>query len=115
MGGGTPIGGGSGAGGGSGGGPGGFGTPTGFTPSLLPVKGCGRSPFAMMRKANRSAHHAQFPLEWRKSTLGHLGRYYFEKAARRMWYVTAHQGSALRWPFLLAVLSQHGLALTFPS
>jgi len=25
------------------------------------------------------------------------------------------QGSALRWPFLLAVLSQHGLALTFPS
>ncbi len=43
MGGGTSIGGGSGAGGGSGGGPGGFGTPTGLTPSLLPVKGCGRS------------------------------------------------------------------------
>jgi hypothetical protein len=45
MGGGTSIGGGSGADGGSGGVGGGFGTPTGFTPSLMPVKGCGRSPF----------------------------------------------------------------------
>ena len=44
-----------------------------------------------------SARRAQ--LGPREKCAGHLGRYYFEKAAQRMWYVTAYRGSALRWPF----------------
>jgi hypothetical protein len=60
MGGGTCIGGGSGADGGLGGGGGGFGTPTGFTPSLMLMKGCGRSLHSSNGKqANRSTHHAR--------------------------------------------------------